>query len=243
MKKPYLLLFLCCLLVIFSRAQTAQPLTASSVSSHSICAGDSVLMNVLVSGGDSNYSFSWSPIDGLSDPSANRPIASPDVTTEYIVTINDNSGNTVNDTVVVVVDRPYGVVTSSGNQSICAGDSLLLTVNTDATNTVLWNNGSTVHGMWVKEDGDYLAMLTSPQGCMAYADNDILVTVLTPPPAPLIQSNGSSAICAGDSLMLTAQDPIDPIYYNWNNGSTDTSINIKTGGNYSVYVTDITGCR
>ncbi|MFL5740731.1 MAG: T9SS type A sorting domain-containing protein [Flavisolibacter sp.] len=242
MKKPYLLI-LCCLLVIFSSAQTAQPLTASAVSSHSICAGDSVLLDVLVSGSDSNYSVSWSPADGLSDPSLLRPKASPDVTTEYILTLSDSSGNTVNDTVVVMVDRPYGVVTSSGNQSICAGDSLLLTVNTDASNTILWNNGNTAHGMWVKEDGDYLAMLTSPQGCMAYADNDILVSVLTPPPAPLIESNSGSAFCAGDSLTLTAQNPIDPVYYNWNTGSTDTSINIKIGGKYSVYVTDITGCR
>jgi gliding motility-associated-like protein len=65
-----------------------------------ICSGSEIQLNAL--GGDS---YSWSPATGLSDATVANPIANPSETTEYIVTVQNNTTGCVsNDTVLVTVE-------------------------------------------------------------------------------------------------------------------------------------------
>jgi len=86
-------------------------------------AGQDFLMTcVLNANGDtlgvpavSGFSYSWSPTTDLSNSTIAQPIATPTVTTSYILTVtNDVSGCFKNDTVVVTVDKNYPIA-NAGN--------------------------------------------------------------------------------------------------------------------------------
>jgi gliding motility-associated-like protein len=65
-------------------------------------------------------SYSWSPAAGLSNPNIPDPVATPAITTQYIVTGTTTGGCIAKDTVVITInDGP--VVTKSNDTTICAG--------------------------------------------------------------------------------------------------------------------------
>jgi hypothetical protein len=140
------------------------------------------------------------------------------------------------------VDLPYGVVTSSGNQLICGGDSLQLTVQTDPSNTIFWNTGEQTQNIWVRESGDYYAMITSPSGCMMPADNDIWVTALSPVETPELIADRSAELCAGETITLTGRNTSGLSDYFWSTGDIDTSISVSDSGIYSLLLRDWYGC-
>ena len=78
----------------------------ASVNSVRICQGSSALLSVKASGGTGVYSYSWKPSAGLSNPLSAVPVATPDVTTDYLVEVND--GNVTSSTTVHinVLQRP-----------------------------------------------------------------------------------------------------------------------------------------
>jgi hypothetical protein len=64
------------------------------------------VLSVKTSGGTGVYSYSWKPAAGLFDPLTAVPVATPDVTTDYVVEVND--GNVTSSTTVHlnVLPRP-----------------------------------------------------------------------------------------------------------------------------------------
>jgi len=52
------------------------------------------------------YQFSWSPTTGLSDPDIANPVASPNTSTTYTVTVTDACGETATAQVLVNVEQP-----------------------------------------------------------------------------------------------------------------------------------------
>ena len=79
-----------------SKVITISPILGSQ-KNITLCAGSSVLLSA--SGGNS---YSWTPANGLSNPTASSTLASPAVTTTYVVTVT-GSGCTHKDTFVVQV--------------------------------------------------------------------------------------------------------------------------------------------
>lgn len=76
-----------------------------------ICQGGSGEIYVAAGGGTGNYTFSWTPTTGLSDPTVANPIASPAQTTTYTCHVSDGATSqnasvtvTVND---VIVEHEY----------------------------------------------------------------------------------------------------------------------------------------
>lgn len=59
-------------------------------------------------------------------------------------------------------------------------------------------------------------------------------------PAVTILTNGSTTICSGESVVLTAQSVVcsGPLTFKWNNGATTASIEVTASGSYSVTVSD-----
>jgi PKD repeat protein len=56
------------------------------------CPSSVSTLDVIVTGGEPGYTYSWSPVAGLSDPLIMNPVAKPAVTTTYTVTVTDNNG-------------------------------------------------------------------------------------------------------------------------------------------------------
>ena len=67
-----------------------------------ICLGESSQLNAYSWGGSGNYTYLWSPITGLSNPNIANPIATPDETITYTVTVDDGNSN-ISDNVTITV--------------------------------------------------------------------------------------------------------------------------------------------
>lgn len=93
--------------------------TVSAGSGGSICRGDSL---PLFSSGAGLYS--WSPAAGLSCTDCPNPIASPDTTTVYTLTVSGMHCMDTDTVQVVVVDLPVASVSS--DTSVCLTDSVQL---------------------------------------------------------------------------------------------------------------------
>lgn len=74
-------------------------LNISITPDQAICAGEGVPL-FISGGGDS---FQWLPAAGLSDPIIPNPIAIPDTTTTYTVTVTDSNGCTYEESVEIIV--------------------------------------------------------------------------------------------------------------------------------------------
>jgi hypothetical protein len=97
-----------------------------------ICAGGSVQIggNFTGTGGHGGtYAFSWTPITGLSDPTAPNPIASPAKTTNYTVTVTETTtGRSATDEVTVIIQAAGWSVAH-----IVDVDDVILGINQGAT--------------------------------------------------------------------------------------------------------------
>ena len=69
----------------------------------SICSSQTAQLQGAPSGGAGNYSYSWQPTTGLSDPTIANPVASPAETTTYTLTVTDGDTCTSSDSLTVNV--------------------------------------------------------------------------------------------------------------------------------------------
>lgn len=80
-------------------------LTADASEDTTIAEGYTAPLNVNASGGTgNNYQFEWVPASSLNDPAIADPEATPQTTTDYVVTVTDANGCTITDSVTVEVD-------------------------------------------------------------------------------------------------------------------------------------------
>jgi hypothetical protein len=160
----------------------------------------------------------------------------------YSVIATDSSGCTSLPATKTVIGQPTGFITSSGNQTFCNGDSILITLHTAPENSVLWNTGDTLSSIWVKDPDTYTATITTPEGCSDVAQNDIIIDVIQTPAAPLIIPTGPTSFCEGGNVGLKVSGGDPYVYYEWNTGDYTDSINVALPGIYSVKAYDIFGC-
>ncbi|MCB9809321.1 T9SS type A sorting domain-containing protein [Candidatus Nomurabacteria bacterium] len=73
--------------------------------------------------GSAPISYSWSPTTGLSNPNIANPVASPTSTTTYTMTATSN-GCSVSDNVVVKVNDPNNITTTTGATGTCESNSV-----------------------------------------------------------------------------------------------------------------------
>jgi gliding motility-associated-like protein len=98
-----------------------------------ICQGSSVTLSGAGSG-----SFSWSPVSGLSSSVIASPVATPDSTTIYVLTVTAN-GCSSSDSVLISI-APTPVLSLSNDTSICVGDCV--TLNVSGADFYSWSPGT-----------------------------------------------------------------------------------------------------
>lgn len=81
-----------------------------------ICEEDTVTLNPQIVQG---ASYSWSPINNISNPNTSSPEVYPNSTTTYLLTV-DSAGFLASDSVTVYV-YPNPVISASANQDVCNG--------------------------------------------------------------------------------------------------------------------------
>jgi sugar lactone lactonase YvrE len=140
---------------------------------------------------------------------------------------------------VTINALPVVSAITGGGVTICAGSTVQLNNTTPggvwSTNAAASINSSGLVTGQIAGVSTIIYRVTNASGCSA-ADADT-VNVITGKPA--ITLSGSTTLCSGSSVTLTANPALS---YLWSNGSVSNSITVNTAGNYYVSATNANGC-
>jgi gliding motility-associated-like protein len=171
----------------------------------------------------------------------------PSTTTAYILSVNQG-GCSGSDTVLVTVN-PAPVATINGANTICAGQSALITLTTNGSK-FKWSDNDSLHQsrlVYPAASGTYSVTVTGSNGCTQTAQFPILVN---PKPDISIEETGTNQpitvkdLCFGSNISLSATGA-GASTYQWNTGSSNISITQTplTTTDYQVIGISNLGCR
>lgn len=181
-----------------------------------ICPGQST---TLTASGATSYS--WSPSTGLSTTTGSTVIANPSSTTTYTV-IGTANGCTTTETVTITVTASP-TITTSGDATICDGQSTILTVS--GANSYTWSPStglSATTGSSVTANPAATTTYTINGTVNGCATSAVQLTV-TVNPNPTLSVSGTTSICEGSNTQLTASGAAS---YVW---SPSTGLNTSVG--------------
>lgn len=146
------------------------------------------------------------------------------------------------ETAELIVYPEVGAFIEPNNPIICSGASIDL-VAYPANGSYAWNTGETTQVIVAEMAGTYSVTVTSQEGCTGVA------SVVVSEQAGLtvniaIEENDGTAndgmFCAGNQVTLTAAHSASgQVSFAWSNGGNTSSIQVSSGGTYTVTVTDI----
>ncbi|MEZ5044324.1 MAG: gliding motility-associated C-terminal domain-containing protein [Saprospiraceae bacterium] len=177
---------------------------------------------------DTFVSYEWS--DGSTNPTLETTTAGI-----FSVTVTDANLCVTADT-LEVVGFAAPIVSLSEQREACAGEAILLGI-TEQYPEYRWSNGATTSTISVTQTGIYALSVTDENGCQASASATLTFRDL---PAPRIE--GDTNLCESTTTILQLIDSNNYESINWSNTATTPAINVNTGGNYSVTVSDDLGC-
>jgi len=200
-----------------------------------ICFGDTAQLSVSPTG----TSIVWTPATYLNDATIANPVAFPPVTTLFYVNVDNGSGCTSVDSVLVTVN-PLPVADAGGDVQICEGNSAQLQASGGVS--YLWNPSTGLSDTTISNPiatppstTTYVVIVSDQIGCSS--SYTVTVGINPLPPA---DAGEDVAICAGDTTQLNASGGA---FYTWTpaTGLSDPNIasplaNPATTTTYSVLV-------
>lgn len=191
-----------------------------------ICDGAST--TITAAGGNS---YSWSTGDNTAAITVTPAVGA----TVYTVTVTDGNSCMNSDSTTVIVN-PNPSATITGNDTLCEGDSTLLTAAGGISYS--WSTGGMTAGITVTPlvTTDYVVTVTDGNGC---TDSDTFTVTVNAAPTAFV--SGDTAICSGDSAGMMA---VGGGTYLWNTGATTAGISTAPSvtTTYTVTVTGANGC-
>lgn len=196
----------------------------SASGSTMLCEGASVTLTAT-----SANSYSWS--NGAITRSITVSTAG-----SYSVTVSDACGTaTSTPTMVTIGSNPTASISAGGPVTFCQGGSVTLTAS--GGGTYLWSTGATTTSIVVNASGNYTVTATNAAGCTG--TSAATAVTVNPNPNATISAGGPTTFCQGENVVLTAS--VGSAYL-WSTGATTQSITTASSGNYSVTVTNASGC-
>jgi gliding motility-associated-like protein len=170
--------------------------------------------------------FNWSPATGLSATNISNPVATPSVTTTYMVTATLNGCSKTETLTITVNPRP--TVTASANTAICIGNNTTLTASgavtyswTPATGLNTTTGASVVASPAATTT--YTVTGTNANGCTNTANVTVTVNAF-----PVLTVSPAATICLGSNTTLTASGATT---YSW---TPSAGLNNTTGASVSA---------
>ncbi len=230
-----------------------------------ICSGQSVQLTTTVTNGTGPFTYSWTPIAGLSDPTIANPIASPTTTTTYTVTVTDTGTSapscTVQASTTITVNPTPVLSLTAAPTAVCQGATTSTLTATASGGTAPYTivfsgtgvpaNSQTGSSATITvtptQTTTYTATVTDANGCSNSSTATVTVNPL--PNTPTAGSN--SPVCEGATLTLTASSTTANVSFSWTgpNGFTSAeqnpslpNVTLAAAGTYTVTVTDANGC-
>ncbi|MCX6198845.1 MAG: T9SS type A sorting domain-containing protein [Bacteroidetes bacterium] len=240
----------CSVTRIFNVAQDTLRASYTSVS-NTVCIGNcNGSINVTAVGGTPGYTYNWSASGGYSANTAN-------ITGlcwgRYFVTITDQGTCTASYYVDLVnnAGNAMALTTSSTPNSSCNnscnGSASVAVTGGNSPYSYHWYKAvSTYHAYTATASnlcsGAINVTVTDASTCTATATvNVINANTLTATVAITNNTNCNANNCNG-SLTASASGGTSPYTYAWSNGATGATASSLCPGNYSVTITDATGC-
>ncbi len=224
------------LAITVGSTSVAAPLTGGD-QTQTVCPGNPIPTLTATASVPAGHTVVWYNAAAGGAAVASPTLSSAGTVTYYAASRNTASGcesNTRTAVVLTITSVPAASATAGGPTSFCQGGNVILTANTGGS--YLWSNGATTQSITVTATGSYSVTVTT--GTCNSTSTPVSVTV-NPSPVANIAAGGVTTFCQGGSVSLTASAGSSWL---WSNGATTQSINVITTGNYSVVVTNGSGC-
>ena len=206
-----------------------------------ICEGGSVLL--YASGGTS---YNWTPYTGLDNPFIPYPLATPDSTITYTVTVSNNGRCSDIDSVTVIVNPNPIVnvnVTDETGYNFNDGTATANPNSGTPPYSYRWNTGDTTSTITGLSPAIYQLTVTDAKGCST-VDTVKVKAFVCPSLTIKIQSINASCYgaCDGSATVVNVDNAFLPLSFAWNTGDTTVSASNLCAGDYIVSVTDTKNC-
>ena len=194
-------------------------------------------INITATGGDGNYTYTWS--NGLPAQPNQSGIAGG----LYSLTLTDGLGCTA--MANITVPEPSGIViTAEVTRISCAGGAdgqVALTVNGGTPPYITsWSNGATGPNIDNLGLGTYTATVRDANNCTATLDVEVTES------SPISLFGETTAVaCFGErsgGASIDVSGGLPPYTYLWSNGAADAGITSVAAGTYTVSITDAANC-
>jgi hypothetical protein len=181
------------------------------------------------------YTYSWTPVTGLNNPTIQNPSALVMSSTTYSVVVTNPATGCNKSSSVAVFANPAPMMTLN-DTTVCAGAVYTLDAQNSGS-SYMWNTGATTQTIGVSSNGLYFVDITNTFGCDARDSMNLTLNA-----QPVVALGADVAFCAGDSITLDAGNT--GFMFLWNTGATTQTVNASTAGPYDVTVTNpSTGCK
>lgn len=156
----------------------------------------------------------------------------------FVTTYSLNGCPSVSGSVNVNVNPlPRNNIIASKDLPICPDDSVTLVTDNFGSVTYQWSTNATSQNITVKNAGTYSLKLLDQNGCESTSSINV---GLRERPFTDIIPDGPTVFCLGKSVNLRSGGDFSG--YVWSTGSTQKSVTIRDGGEYSLRVIDGFGC-
>ncbi|MCB0791530.1 MAG: gliding motility-associated C-terminal domain-containing protein [Flavobacteriales bacterium] len=209
-----------------------------------LCQGESTVLDATIQGGTANLAYDWTPAISLDDAAIQDPTASPVITTNYILTVTDTlTGCLLIDSILINVSTAY-VVTATEDTTLCDPVGFQLSTLHNVPNPqISWTPANYLIGantaaptITFDSTMQYIVVVQDAMGCSARDTVNIEV------PFDDLTFFADSSLCAGDTMVIDAGYPGST--YVWSpNGETTQSIAVIAPNDYTVVITDPSGCQ
>jgi len=155
----------------------------------------------------------------------------------YYVTLTNNFGCSINDTIVLdtfLTTQPV-IASTTGDTAFCQGDSLIL--YTGNWNSYYWSPGASINDTnIVFTGGSYTVQVTDANSCSTVSDLFVVTVHPLPTPNISVQPNNDLVSSAATGNQWYLNGVLIP-------GATNQTYTPTVNGTYTVVETDANGCE
>jgi len=187
------------------------------------CEGDVITLDA----GNTGNTYLWS--DGSTNPSLA-------VTDSGLYWVEVTSGNCVLSDTVLVNIHTIPELSLPADTTLCPGQSMGLSANIVAFDSLLWSDGSTGASISVTSPGTY--WVEGAEQCGLFRDSiDVQYDAI-----PSVNLGNDTLVCEGHVEVLNATfGGILPVDYSWSDGSIGAALTVTDSGTYWVDVSNVCG--
>ncbi len=154
---------------------------------------------------------------------------------EYYLTMTDNFGRVLTDTVVVTYPGNTMIPDSS---IVCLGNAFSWNTNLEEIDySFQWSDNTSNSSIEILDPGEYSLTITDENLCTFTKTFHVAIDSLS----AIVTLGPDQNLCAGNSIGLLPHS-FNDLQFEWNDDSIDSTFIVSNSGDYNVAVTDSFGC-